>query len=508
MSLTLLPPAWTMQEFEQELAYLEMRGLTAGEPRWMERGLHLEGSVSKRVVERVRRRVGLARAIVANGVEQTSVQAQLEATVGGGRRKVTSYASHGLHDYKGKFYPQLVRAAINAAGVPTGGRVLDPFAGCGTTVLEAALLGVQGNGVDANPLAVLVSQAKLSMLGHDPDRLEAELTVLSRPPPVGHDVGDPSYLAEWLPPDNYTYLGRLLAAMKLLPTQELQTIGAVIVSSAIRGASWQDPRQLRVGRRAPEDDPPALQDLVDAALAGAVAALRSARTVDAIDWEKIGVARDRVHFGDARRVGTDLGKPAGYFDAVVTSPPYASALPYIDTDRLSLRAFGMLGTGGQRSAEQRLIGNREISTSLSRSLNAEVDALLEKPGSGSPKLRTVLTAARSGAQEGTAGFRRKRTPGLLFAYFRDMNDVLKECARLLKPNAPAIFVVGDSTITGVGGEVVEVPTTDIMIELATDHGLAVQHDLGKRLTSFGASSTVHQRNAMETERVLFLRKES
>ena len=61
--------------------------------------------------------------------------------------------------------------------------------------------------------------------------------------------------------------------------------------------------------------------------------------------------------GDARELAQRTDRK---FDALVTSPPYANALPYIDTDRLSLRAFGLLGDDGQRGAERRLIGNREI----------------------------------------------------------------------------------------------------------------------------------------------------
>ena len=45
---------------------------------------------------------------------------------------------HRLHPYLGKFVPQLVEALLGRY-VRAGGRVLDPFAGSGTT-LEAAML--------------------------------------------------------------------------------------------------------------------------------------------------------------------------------------------------------------------------------------------------------------------------------------------------------------------------------------------------------------------------------
>jgi tRNA G10 N-methylase Trm11 len=508
MTLLAVPPSWSLQPFERDLALLELQGLTGRPARWSDDGIAVDGPINGAVVRKVRRRGGLIHAVRVGKGERPTVQAQLELSVDGGRRKVTSHALHGLHAYKGKFYPQLARAALNAAGVRSGGRVLDPFAGCGTTVLEGALLGLQGHGIDANPIAVLVSQAKLAMLSCDPEELSARLDVLRHPPRTAAPVGDPVYLADWLPPGNYEYLGRLLAGIATLTAEPTRCIALVIVSSVLRDASRQDPKQVRVGRRPASDDIPDLDLLVDNALDQALESLAATRAVAEINWDGISRALSRVRFGDARRLRESLNGSggAGTFDAVVTSPPYANALPYIDTDRLSLRAFGMLKDGGQRAAEQRLIGNREINTSDSRSLNAQVDAALARSNSLPVALRTVLSAARDAAQEATAGFRRQRTPGLLWAYFRDMSSVLRETAELLKPGAPAVFVVGDSTITGAGDQVVDVPTTDILVALAAEHGLEVEHDLGKRLTSYGASSTVHQRNAMESERVVIFRR--
>src|SRR5206468_1297618 len=43
---------------------------------------------------------------------------------------------HRLHPYLGKFVPQLVETLLRRY-VPVGGRVLDPFAGSGTTLVQA-----------------------------------------------------------------------------------------------------------------------------------------------------------------------------------------------------------------------------------------------------------------------------------------------------------------------------------------------------------------------------------
>src|SRR5947208_9166376 len=53
---------------------------------------------------------------------------------------------HRLHPYLGKFIPQLVEALLSRH-VPQG-RVLDPFAGSGTTLVQALESGYDATGAD------------------------------------------------------------------------------------------------------------------------------------------------------------------------------------------------------------------------------------------------------------------------------------------------------------------------------------------------------------------------
>src|SRR5881392_319334 len=48
--------------------------------------------------------------------------------------------THGFHSYAGRMHPSMARGAINVWSVP-GGRVLDPFCGSGTVLVEAMALG-------------------------------------------------------------------------------------------------------------------------------------------------------------------------------------------------------------------------------------------------------------------------------------------------------------------------------------------------------------------------------
>ena len=80
---------------------------------------------------------------------------------------------HRLHPYLGKFVPQLVEALLGAVRAVTGGRVLDPFAGSGTTLVQALESGYDAVGVDVAAFNCLLMRVKTAR--YDLFRLEKEL---------------------------------------------------------------------------------------------------------------------------------------------------------------------------------------------------------------------------------------------------------------------------------------------------------------------------------------------
>src|SRR3954454_14699780 len=53
------------------------------------------------------------------------------------------------------------------ADAPPDARVLDPFCGRGTTLYAARLLGLEATGIDVNPVAVAIAEAKLARASAD-----------------------------------------------------------------------------------------------------------------------------------------------------------------------------------------------------------------------------------------------------------------------------------------------------------------------------------------------------
>ncbi len=72
--------------------------------------------------------------------------------------------THGFHSYAGRMHPSTAREGV-ARFSHAGERVLDPFCGSGTVLVEAMAAGRLAEGVDASPLAILIAQVRTSPLG-------------------------------------------------------------------------------------------------------------------------------------------------------------------------------------------------------------------------------------------------------------------------------------------------------------------------------------------------------
>ncbi len=74
--------------------------------------------------------------------------------------------THNFYRYPARFSPAFVRAAIEAYSKP-GDWVLDPFAGGGTSLVEALVLGRNAIGTDISSLAHFICEAKTLLIGDE-----------------------------------------------------------------------------------------------------------------------------------------------------------------------------------------------------------------------------------------------------------------------------------------------------------------------------------------------------
>src|SRR6476646_2279396 len=109
---------------------------------------------------------------------------------------------HRLHPYLGKFVPQLVEALLDRYVVP-GGHVLDPFAGSGTTLVQALESGRNATGADVAGFNCLLMRVKTRR--HNLDAIRRDL-LWAREQVEAFEAdgrvpdGAPPYVREWYAP--------------------------------------------------------------------------------------------------------------------------------------------------------------------------------------------------------------------------------------------------------------------------------------------------------------------
>lgn len=449
--------------------------------------------------------------VVRNGVPIESVFAQLPfgENVPLPNRRCLRYGPHGIHEYKGKFFPQLVRSLLNAASVRNGSVIADPMCGSGTTLVESVLAGHRALGLDMNPLSAFITKAKCSLLSVAPKEL-VHIYEETREELMSTREGcrvttrayfdqmfprDQEYLEKWFSSQVLDDLDRIASSVMGQPDGPSKSLLWVSLSNILRKVSWQKNDDLRV-RRCIEPDfeaDPVREFLDDLG--------RSVRMVLALrlQVERGRLGTYRVHEEDARNMAQVWGRLQGKVDAVITSPPYATALPYLDTDRLSLIYLQLLSRSEYRSRDCQMIGNREITERLRRlhweHFQQECHSLTEP-------IVALINRIDHLNQVSEAGFRRRNLSALLAKYFFDMRKVLLGILSILRPGQPAYVVVGNNH-TIANGERVDIETAHLLADLATSVGFNVEKQLSMEMLT---SREIFRKNAVASEYILCLRK--
>ncbi len=456
----------------------------------------------------------LERAAFLHGVRlgdldvMTTTQHRLEGSPASKvRRKHSTYLTHGLHRYKGKFYPQLAKCLINLSESDRSACILDPFGGSGTLAVEATLLGFDAVSIDCNPLAVKIARAKVAMLAASHEETTAEIgrcsELLPRAPRGGSKCLSQfaetvlPELERWFPPPVLMRLDWLLREIRSEFNEPFRGAFEVLVSDIVRDVSQQEPRDLRIRRRAiPIEDAP-VYELFQKRLRALGERLWRWRVALPED-ERLG--SPRVLLGDVAASGTLSRAMEGReIGAVVSSPPYAAALPYLDTDRLSLALLFGLTAKDRRGIERHLIGSRDV-TERQR---AKLDGLIASGSLASLPQSTIAFLERYRqdiAADASAGFRLKQAPAVLGRYFVAMSRVLQQLGLAMPSGARCWLVLGDSR-TRVQGQWRAIPTVDSVAAAAELQGFAL---LGRTPITVTRGDGLHSRHAITKNEILEL----
>ncbi|HEY6962369.1 MAG TPA: DNA methyltransferase [Gaiellaceae bacterium] len=247
---------------------------------------------------------------------------------------------HRLHPYLGKYIPQLVEELFRRH-VPARGRVLDPFAGSGTTLVQALESGLDSVGVDVAAFNCLLMRVKTG--AYNPFALEKELRdALARFERGEGEAGEPSeYVRTWFAPQ---------ASEDLLRFRSLASsdVLRVVLARAARSARLTTHFDLDFPR-APQSEPywchKHKRECRPIERADHFIRRYTLDTLERLKaFARVRTKRSAtVLHGDARDV--ELHGP---FDAIVTSPPYPGLIDYHEQHRY---AYELLGLDDLRARE-------------------------------------------------------------------------------------------------------------------------------------------------------------
>lgn len=335
------------------------------------------------------------------------------------------YATHGLFPYRGKFHPQMIKGIMNIIGLKPGDVVLDPMSGCGTTLIEASIIGIDSIGVELSPFACLMARAKLAGLDMDCSRFVRLMEMTD---------------------EIFAYFDRERKVLESLFDEPVANSSAVRLKE-LEGCEARKELVLLAfldtmgyaTRRKTKNAP----QLFPRVLGRYLAAVQEFNLVR----EELGLAlgKAKVTCGDARK----LDLPDESVQGVIFSPPYSFAIDYVANDELQLRYLGL----DPKDLASRMVG------------------LIGGDG------RTIS----------------ERIKNRVAHYFRDMDRIIAECARVMMRGACCVIVIGSNS-NQTGGVRLE----EKMISFAASHGMPLHKLITREIEGI--------RNTMREEYILIFRK--
>jgi len=384
------------------------------------------------------------------------------------RRPPNAYASHSLFGLRGRFFPRMVRALSNHLAAKTGATsILDPFGGVGTLGIECSLLGVKSRSYDLNPFFVKVARAKYRALW------------LSK-----KDTAQLEEIREYI---QETRIARAeqnsqpgLFDTKVVPV-------AVCIPKSLSRAVKQPALDL-VGSLRGKIESTCSADCAEVALlaiayyANSILKKYSSEKALRCVWAHL----SRILYLDRfmKRLYADeiLGKPVSVtfeegnvkslsqrecdVSAIVTSPPYTTAIDYIGNDAMAYYATGLQG---HDEIEEDMIGSTRlgrISADDAENWNQHVPLAVKK--------------AHKHVREANG---KKAT--CLAKYFYDMTLALRQIHTCLcKGGSMAMVVCGEQEF-GSNGAKVKYDVANAITEIGEESGLRLERRIDVDLTKNG-----------------------
>lgn len=400
--------------------------------------------------------------------------------------------------YPAGFASDYVATLLDHLDVPAGQVLVDPFTGSGVCGTAARSRGLGFYGVEAHPLIAELGRLKVEGPdGHAADGLPGRAVGWAGPPAGVAAARGASPAARGLGEAAAEAAHRAKELLAGAPA-DVAAGEADLVRSCFSDAVLADLVCLREAVREMDGDP--WQPYLKWALLGVLREVasvkvgwpyqrpgqgRKARYADAVArfgaraaWMAEDLAalppaavppnRMAVVTGDSRLPGPWAALGDGEASGCLTSPPYLNNFDYADATRLELYFWTALGTWKEMCEHVRrpmLTASTQQSTRTAAAVAAVELEAWPAVAAESARLVGLLAAQRQARKRG------KEYDQVLPPYLAGVGAVLRNVARVLKPGAPCVLLVGDSAPYGV-----YVDTPALLAGLGRDVGLELVED--------------------------------
>jgi DNA modification methylase len=249
---------------------------------------------------------------------------------------------HRLHPYLGKFVPQLAEVFLRRYAAP-GALVWDPFAGSGTTLVEANAFGARAAGCDVSAFNCLLTRVKTAT--YDPAALLADVMHLAEGGEPDEEAVPATYLERWFAP---RAAAELLAFRERIARTEYPELWRVVLSRAARSARLARHDDLDFPAEPVRGEYFCHKHRRTCRPVGEAAKFLRRYVRDAV--QRVQEYADLRGCADATVLHEDAraAVPPGPVDLVITSPPYPGLIDYHEQHAY---AFELLGLRRRDDAE-------------------------------------------------------------------------------------------------------------------------------------------------------------
>lgn len=378
------------------------------------------------------------------------------------KRSETNYITHGYHRYPAKFIPQIVSKLI-LNYTSKGDTVLDPFGGCGTTLVEAKTLGRKSIGFDINPVAKLITETKITPL--KPDSIDKYLNKFVNN--FNHLKNKNAQLTHsqrtnyWFQPSVQNKLDKLYLAINNIKNHRVRRFYLCSFSHILKNCSRWLMKSIK-----PQVDPNKIPPDVIKVFLGHIKHMMSKNR----EFYKLLESSENLRTPAKMRLTDSTEKfplEDNSVDLIITSPPYVTSYEYADLHQLILLWLGddpkRFSRWYKYAQQYQAFRGKFVGTKL-----AELKNNNENKEFLSFIAHKIIDQLPNNKQYAKSVIR----------YFSDMQKSISEMYRVLKPGKKICIIIGNTTLAGV-----DVKNAEVAAEQMQNQGFILKEVIKRELSN-------------------------